>query len=98
MAEANPPAMSDAGDLDDLVAYVARSNALDPSQASRIVDDVLSYLAEQPEDFVRRRHAALLRLGRRNDEIYARIADELTRRRFPAPTYSLRQIRRIIYG
>jgi hypothetical protein len=90
--------MSDAGDLDDLVAYVARSSGLDPSQARRIVDDVLSYLAESPQDFVRRRHAALLRLGRRNDEIYGRIAEELAERRFPAPPWSLRQIRRIIYG
>ena len=90
--------MSDAGDLDDLVAYVARSGGLGPSQARRIVDDVLSYLGESPEDFVRRRHAALLKLGRRNDEIYRRIAEELVGRRFPAPSYSLRQIRRIIYG
>lgn len=90
--------MSDAGDLDDLVAYVARSSGLDPSQARRIVDDVLSYLAESPQDFVRRRHAALLKLGRRNDEIYARIAQELAERRFPSPPYSIRQIRRIIYG
>jgi hypothetical protein len=90
--------MSDSGDLDDLVAYVARSSGLDPSQARRIVDDVLNYLDERPEAFVRRRHAALLRLGRRNDEVYARIAGEVAQRRFPAPPYSLRQIRRIIYG
>jgi hypothetical protein len=90
--------MSDAGDLDDLVAYVARSSGLDPSQARRIVDDVLNYLGESPETFVRRRHAALLKLGRRNDEIYRRIAEELAQRRFPAPPFSLRQIRRIIYG
>lgn len=90
------PAM--ASDLDDLVAYVARSSGLASQQARRIVDDVLSYLNESPEDFVRRRHAALLRLGRRNPEIYATIAAELTERRFPAPAWSLRQIRRIIYG
>jgi len=90
--------MSEASDLDDLAAYVARSSGLDPSQARRIVDDVLSYLGESPQDFVRRRHAALLKLGRRNEEIYARIAMELSERRFPSPPYSLRQIRRIIYG
>jgi hypothetical protein len=90
--------MSEASDLDDLVAYVARSSGLAPSQARRIVDDVLSYLGESPQAFIRRRHAALLRLGRRNEEIYARIAAELGQRRFPAPPYSLRQIRRIIYG
>ena len=98
MAAADPPQMSDAGDLDDLVAYVARSGGLTASQARRIVDDVLTYLGESPEDFVRRRHAALLKLGRRNDEIYARIAAELVARRFPAPPYSIRQIRRIIDG
>lgn len=86
------------GDLDDLVAYVARSSGLDPSQARRIVDDVLSYLSESPQDFVRRRHGALLRLGRRNEEIYPRIAEELAERRFPAPPWSIRQIRRVIYG
>jgi hypothetical protein len=90
--------MAETSDLDDLVAYVARSSGLDPSQARRIVDDVLSYLSESPEAFVRRRHAALLRLGRRNPEIYERIAGELAERRFPAPPLSLRQIRRIIYG
>ena len=62
------------------------------------MDDVLSYLSESPQDFVRRRHAALLRLGRKNEEIYARIADELVQRRFPSPPWSIRQIRRIIYG
>jgi hypothetical protein len=86
------------GDLDDLAAYVARSSGLDPAQARRIVDDVLSYLSESPQDFVRRRHAALLRLGRRNEEIYAAIAGELAERRFPAPPWSIRQIRRVIYG
>ena len=90
------PSMS--GDLDELVAYVARSGGLDPSQARRIVDDVLSYFTETPQDFVRRRHAALLRLGRRNEEIYAQVAGELAERRFPAPAWSIRQIRRVIYG
>ena len=90
--------MSEASDLDDLAAYVARSSGLSPSQARRIVDDVLSYLGESPQDFVRRRHAALLKMGRRNEEIYAQVAAELQARRFPSPPYSLRQIRRIIYG
>ena len=87
-----------ASDLDDLVAYVARSSGLASQQARRIVDDVLSYLNESPEDFVRRRHAALLRLGRRNPEIYEIVAGELAERRFPAPDWSIRQIRRVIYG
>jgi hypothetical protein len=90
--------MLDPGDLEDLVAYVARSSSLDPSQARRLIDDVLSYLAESPKDFVRRRHRALQRAGYANDEIFARIDAELGRRRFPAPSFSARQLRRIIYG
>ena len=90
--------MPDPSDLDDLAGYVARSSGLDPSQARRIVDDVLSYLSESPQQFTQRRHAALLRLGYRGDALYGRIAGELAQRRFPAPPYSLRQIRRIIYG
>jgi hypothetical protein len=90
--------MSGPNDLDDLVAYVGRSSGLDPHMARRIVDDVLSYLGESPQVFVQRRHATLLRLGYRNDEIYGRLVRELAERRFPAPPYSLRQIRRLIYG
>jgi hypothetical protein len=90
--------MADPSDLDDLVAHAARSSGLALPIARRIVDDVLSYLDESPQAFVRRRHSALLKLGRRNDEIYARIAIELAERRYPAPRFSIRQIRRIIYG
>jgi hypothetical protein len=90
--------MSGSHDLDDLVAYIGRSSGLDPQMARRIVDDVLSYLGESPQVFVERRHAMLLRLGYRNEEIYVRLARELAERRFPAPPYSLRQIRRLIYG
>ena len=90
--------MADPSDLDDLALYVARSSGLEPSQARRIVDDVLSYLSESPQEFARRRHAALLRLGWRGDALYGRIAAEIAERRFPAPAYSVRQIRRIIYG
>jgi hypothetical protein len=88
----------EASDLDELTSYVARSSGLDPAQAKRLVDDVLSYLSESVDDFVRRRHAVLLRLGRRNPEIYTTIAAELAARRFPPPLLSIRQIRRIIYG
>jgi hypothetical protein len=80
------------------VAYAARSSGLDPAIARRVVDDVLSYLDESPQAFVRRRHAALVKVGGRNEENYPRIAAELAERRFPAPRFSIRQIRRIIYG
>jgi hypothetical protein len=90
--------MQDQTDLEDLVAHLARSSRLDPSMARRLIDDVLSYLDEEPQAFVRRRHSALLKLGFRNAEAFGRIREELERRRFPAPAWSLRQLRRIVYG
>jgi hypothetical protein len=100
-APLQPPAarVSDAGqDLEELVAYVVRSADLDAGSAKRLVDDILAYLDEEPEHFVRRRHDSLRKLGVSNAEAFEQIAAELRARRFAAPRYSLRQIRRIIYG
>src|SRR3954452_19746368 len=85
-------------ELDELVDYLSRTSRLDRSEARRLVDDVLAFLAEQPEQFVRRRHLALQRQGLANTAIFARLKGELAHRRFPAPPYSERQLRRIIYG
>jgi hypothetical protein len=63
-----------------------------------LVDQVLSFLDERPEEFVSRRHRALQGEGLSNSEIFARLAAELERWRFRAPAYSERQIRRMIYG
>ncbi|HEX2115477.1 MAG TPA: hypothetical protein VHM01_13815 [Alphaproteobacteria bacterium] len=90
--------MSDAAELEDLVAYLVRSSRLERPQAVRLVDEVLAALDETPEDFIRRRHRALQGEGLSNEEIFARIGAELSRRRFRAPPYTARQIRRIIYG
>jgi hypothetical protein len=90
--------MSDAAELEDLVAYLVRSSRLDRRQASRLVDEVLAALDETPEDFIRRRHRALQGDGLSNESIFARIGAELAKRRFRAPAYTARQIRRIIYG
>lgn len=90
--------MSDAADLEDLVAYLVRTSRLDRAQASRLVDEVLAALDETAEDFIRRRHRALQGEGLSNEAIFACIGSELGRRRFRAPEYTARQIRRIIYG
>jgi hypothetical protein len=90
--------MSDRTELEDLVAYLVRSSRLNRSEAARLVDEVLSFLGDLPEDFVRRRHGELQKAGRANSEIFAQIATELQCRRFRAPTYTERQLRRIIYG
>jgi hypothetical protein len=90
--------MSDLSELQELVAYLVRTTRLSPPEAARVVGEVLAFLEETPEAFVRRRHLALQAEGLSNSAIFARIAAELAQWRFRAPEYSERQIRRIIYG
>ena len=90
--------MSEPTELSDLVAYLVRTSRLTRSDAVRLVDEVLSFLAERPEEFVCRRHRALQAEGLSNSEIFSRLQAELSRWRFRAPVYTERQIRRLIYG
>ena len=85
-------------DLDDLVDYLAQTSRLQRREAERLIDEVLSFLGEQPEPFVRRRHLELQRQGLANEAIFTRLEQELGRRRFAAPAFSRRQLRRIVYG
>ena len=85
-------------DLEDLVDYLARTTRLERREAERLVDEVFAFLGEQPEPFVRRRHLELQRQGLANEAIFARLEQELARRRFAAPAYTRRQLRRIVYG
>ena len=78
--------------------YLARTTRLERHEAERLIDEVLSFLAEQPETFVRRRHLELQRQGLANENIFAQLEQELARRRFAAPAYTRRQLRRIVYG
>jgi len=90
--------MPDPGELEELIGYLARSSRLSPIEARRVVHEVLSFLRETPEDFVRRRHRALRIEGLPNPAIYVRLAAELSAWRFRASAYTERQIRRMIYG
>jgi len=90
--------MPDLDDLRELIDYLARTSRLTSAEAERLVNEVLTFLGETPEAFIRRRHHALQSEGLANDEIFARLAQELAQRRFSAPAYTTRQIRRIIYG
>ena len=90
--------MSEPTEFDDLVIYLARTTRLNRAEATRLVDEVLAFLNERPEEFVSRRHRALQGEGLSNSEIFARLAAELERWRFRAPAYSERQLRRMIYG
>ena len=90
--------MSEPAEFEELIAYLVRTSRLSLAEAARLVDEVLSFLDEHPEEFVCRRHRILQAEGLSNDEIFSRLAAELKRWRFRAPEYSERQIRRIIYG
>ena len=81
-----------------LVDHVVTTTGLTPSEAARVIDDVLAFHGESVEEFVRRRHAQLRTYGARNDEIFARIAEELAGRVVAAPQLSGRQLRRMVFG
>jgi hypothetical protein len=82
----------------ELVDYLIRTCPLTPAEAARVVADVLGYFAEPPEEYVRRRHRELKAHGLTNDQVFAHIAVEIPQRRYAPPEFSLRQLRRIVYG
>lgn len=90
--------MPDQTDFNDLVVYLSRTTRLTPAEATRAVHEVLNFLDETPDDFIRRRHRALQAAGCSNTEIFIRLGQELAQWRFRASEYSERQIRRVIYG
>jgi hypothetical protein len=92
------PTMSDLTDLADLQAYLVRTSRLNPAEAARLTEEVVAFLDETPEEFIRRRHHELQAQGLANPAIYTRIGAELERRRFRAPRFTVRQLRRIVYG
>lgn len=81
-----------------LLQHVQDSTGLGPAEAARLVQDVLAFHDETVEGWVRRRHAELKLHGGRNDEIFARLREELRTTVVAAPDLSERQLRRIIYG
>jgi hypothetical protein len=85
-------------ELEDLIDHLARSSRLAPSEVARLVDDVIAFLNEAPQEFICRRHRELQAEGHANEVIFARVRAEVIRRRFRAPVYSERQVRRIVYG
>ena len=82
----------------ELARYLAASTGLPQPTAIRVIADVTTYFSETIQEFVQRRHAELQRAQRKNDEIWPVIAAELRQRRFPAPSLSHRQLRRLVYG
>ena len=86
------------GQIEDLIRHLAQSSALTEPAAAHLVEEVLGFFDELPEEFVQRRHREMQMQGCQNAEILARVAAEMGRQRFRAPACSERQIRRMIYG
>jgi len=82
----------------DLVRHLVATTGLTESEAAKVVDDVVAYLAEPVEDYVRRRHAEMKTYGAKNTQIFEQIATELAGRVVAAPELTERQLRRIVYG
>ncbi len=82
----------------ELVGRIAASTGLSVGEATRVVEDVVAFHAESVADYVRRRHTHLKTYGAKNEEIFARIAEELAHRVVAAPPLTARQLRRIVYG
>jgi hypothetical protein len=83
---------------DDLVDYLIRTCPLSPAEAARVIADVLGYFSEPADGYVRRRHRELKAKGLTNDLVFEQIATEIPQRRYAPPAFSLRQLRRMVYG
>lgn len=90
--------MSDLRGFEELIERLSRSSRLSERETIHLVEEVLAYLGDSLEQFVRRRHMELQREGLRNPQIYERVAQEAALRPFRAESLSPRQIRRLIYG
>jgi hypothetical protein len=65
--------------------------------AQKVYLELLEYFSESQNDFIIRRHAELKNEGKKNDEIYRMLSDEITDQLFRGVKLSPRQIKRIIY-
>ena len=81
-----------------LVRHVVATTGLAPTEATRVIEDVLAFHHEPVEAYVRRRHGELKLRGAKNAAIFTVLRDELADRLVAAPDLSERQLRRMIYG
>lgn len=82
----------------DFQHYILGMYRISQDEFSRLVEDIMEFFNLTLDDYVRLRHLQLQNQGVKNQEIYARISQEVKQRRFKAPELSERQIRRMVYG
>ena len=81
-----------------LVRHVVATTGLEPTEATRVIEDVLAFHHQPVEAYVRRRHSELRLRGATNADIFNILRAELADRLVAAPDLSERQLRRMIYG
>jgi len=82
----------------ELLNHLTQSGQISDARADKLLQEVFAYFDETAEQFVQRRHQELQGTGLKNPQIFREIQSELQFRRFPAPRYSDRQLRRLVYG
>jgi 23S rRNA G2069 N7-methylase RlmK/C1962 C5-methylase RlmI len=82
----------------DFQHYILGMYRISQDEFSRLLEDIMEFFNLTLDDYVRLRHLQLQNQGIKNQEIYSRISQEVSQRRFKAPELSERQIRRIVYG
>ena len=82
----------------ELQQHLLNSYNLDKNDIPRLLEDIIGFFDKTLEEYVQWRHRHLKAVGLKNKEIYERLQLEIEGRRFKAPSLSLRQVRRIIYG
>ena len=78
--------------------YLLSVYPVDESLLNHLLEDLGDYFSRDIKEYISCRHQQLHSEGKRNNEIYIQIQNELKERRFAAPEMTLRQIRRVIYG
>ncbi|MFK7858724.1 MAG: hypothetical protein AB8B64_07885 [Granulosicoccus sp.] len=82
----------------ELVEHLIRQSGLSSTEAHRLIDEIVAFFSETPQNYIRRRHHELQKSGLTNERIYTIIAEELKQHRFASEPLTTRQIRRAIYG
>ncbi len=86
-------------DLDEQFKnYLLTTYPLSESLLMNILDDLGEYFGTSLEEYIPARQRELHQQGKKNDEIYRIIQEEVKGKLFPGPDLSIRQIRRAIYG
>lgn len=83
---------------DDIRKYLIDNFGLTGEQAQRLLKELPALFSPTAEEYIRQRHLELQNKGLKNDQIYRQLKQELDGRVFSAGDFSIRQIRRIIYG